>query len=199
MILKNLPFNLILGSQSPRRRELLEALGFEFSCLSADIDENYDADLTGWEIAEYLAKAKAEALRPAIGPGDLLLTADTVVWCRGRSLEKPQNQDDAREMLRFLSNSYHEVITGVGIYTLHKQEVFSDVVQVKFAPLSDKVINHYLHNYRPYDKAGAYGIQEWIGMWAIERIEGNYFTVMGLPTHLVGTRLMQWCQELQQG
>lgn len=184
--------NLVLGSQSPRRKALLEQMAYTFRCLSADVDESHGPELSGAQIAEFLAEKKALALKNQLNKDEILLTSDTVVWSKGESLAKAQNAEEARSMLQALSGGSHEVITGVCLLSAEKTELFHDVVKVKFAELSPAIIEYYIKNYRPFDKAGAYGIQEWIGMVGIEKIEGSFFTVMGLPTQAVFQKLLNW-------
>jgi septum formation protein len=181
--------NLILASKSPRRKALLDAMGFSFETRSKETAEDYPTHLQASEIAEYLAQKKALAFKDELKPNEIILSSDTVVWCEGKSLEKASNAKEAAEMLRFLSGKQHAVITGVCLYSLEKTVLFSDTVNVHFRALTEQEIQHYIGAYQPFDKAGAYGIQEWIGMIGIERIEGSYFTVMGLPTHLVYAEL----------
>ncbi len=183
---------LVLASRSPRRQKLLKDLGISFEVRTQNADEVYPTHLQGKEIAEYLARLKAGALISQLRDNEIVLTSDTIVWCDGESLTKAQNEAEAREMLQKLSGKSHEVITGVCLASVEKQEVFSDTVRVYFRLLSDEEINYYIRNYEPYDKAGAYGIQEWIGMTGITKIEGSYFTVMGLPTHMVWEKLQKF-------
>ena len=191
MALNTLP-NVLLGSKSPRRATLIEALGLSYRQISADIQETYPEHLQAAEIATFLAEQKAQALVADILPGEVLLCSDTVVWCEGRSLEKAQNAEEAKEMLQFLSNKEHQVITGVCLMDGNKKRLLSDTTRVKFRALSSQEIDHYIAVYQPFDKAGAYGIQEWIGMIGVEEIKGSYFTVMGLPCHLIFQELQNW-------
>ncbi|MDZ7847341.1 MAG: Maf family protein [Owenweeksia sp.] len=147
--------------------------------------ESYDPTLKGADIAAYLAGLKADAFSEELNENELLMTADTVVWSGGQSLAKAAGPGEAKAMLQKLSGTCHEVITGVCLLSLQKRSVFTDTTRVYFNHLSEDVIHYYIENYKPFDKAGAYGIQEWIGMWAIEKIEGSYFNVVGLPTHLI--------------
>lgn len=186
------PYRLVLGSQSPRRAHLLRALGLPFRQLRADIDETHPPELTGREIAEYLARQKAHALRDQLAADELLITSDTVVMCDETHLAKGQNESAARAMLEQLSGRSHEVITGLCLASRQEERCLSDRTAVHFRPLSDAEIDHYLSQYNPYDKAGAYGIQEWIGMVGITGIEGSYFTVMGLPTHRLVEELQRF-------
>ncbi len=182
---------ILLGSQSPRRAQLLEALGLNFRQEKADLDEHYPNNLKGAEIAEYLAQAKAEALADNRRPEEILICSDTVVWNKGESLEKAANRAEALEMLRKLSGCEHEVITAVCCIAPEGTSTFSDSCKVRFRELDEAEISYYVDEYQPFDKAGAYGIQEWIGLSAIEAIEGSYFTVMGLPTHRIVKYLRQ--------
>lgn len=183
---------LILASKSPRRQQLLRDLGYDFEVRTMDVNEDHDPNLNGVEIAEHLAEKKAKAFEDQLAENEIVLTSDTVVWCQGESLAKADDEDHARQMLMKLSGTSHEVITGVCLLSQQKSVVFSDTTQVYFREISEEEINFYISHYRPFDKAGAYGIQEWIGMWAIQKIEGSYFTVMGLPTHLIQPHLMKF-------
>ena len=175
---------IILASNSPRRRELLAGLDIPFEVhVLKGVDESFPAHLQGGEIPLYISRAKAEAYRSLLQPDDLLITADTIVWLDGRLLEKPENEGDARAMLHALSGCTHQVFTGVTVLTLEREESFVSESHVTFAPLTDDEIDYYVSHYRPLDKAGAYGIQEWIGYIGVERIEGSFFNVMGLPVH----------------
>jgi septum formation protein len=179
------PGKLILGSGSPRRKALLEAMGLSFAVLTADMDETYPETLKGHQITDYLAIGKSEALRPHTKEGDLVLTADTIVWFEGSVMEKPREIQEARATLRRLSGKRHEVITSVCFRQGEIKQVDHAVTEVKFAPLDENVINTYFKKGHPLDKAGAYGIQEWIGLTAVEEIRGSYTNVVGLPTQLV--------------
>ncbi len=183
---------LILASKSPRRQQLLSDLGFTFEVRTKEVDESHAPQLNGVEIAEHLAAKKAEAFVNDLAPNEILLCSDTVVWCDGIHLAKAKNKEEAADMLRKISGRSHEVISGVCLLSQDKKVVFSDVTKVYFRELKDEEIFYYIEHFRPFDKAGAYGIQEWIGKWAIEKIEGSYFTVMGLPTHLVAKELSQF-------
>lgn len=176
---------LILGSGSPRRKALLEAMGLSFEVQTTEMEETYPEALKGHQITDYLAIRKSEALRPHTGAGDLVLTADTIVWFEGAVMEKPTGIQQARETLRQLSGRRHEVITSVCFRQAEAEEVVHAVTEVKFAPLDDAMINAYFKKGHPLDKAGAYGIQEWIGLTAVEEIRGSYTNVVGLPTQLV--------------
>jgi septum formation protein len=186
MFLQNLEkYEIILASKSPRRQQLLSDLGLKFRVQSMDIPEEFPADLGKTEIPVYLAELKAEAFRPHLKSNQLVITADTIVWLNGKVLNKPANYDDGFRMLKNLSGEKHQVITGVSLLSNEKKVSFYVLTDVWFKPLSDEEIHYYLEHYRPYDKAGAYGIQEWIGYIGIYRIEGSFFNVMGLPVQSV--------------
>lgn len=175
---------IILASNSPRRKELLTGLDVDFEVrIIKGIDESYPDTLDVTEIAQYIAQKKAAPY--ALADNEILLTADTVVVVGSEVLGKPRDADDARRMLRMLSGRTHQVITGVCLTTPARQRQFSVVTQVTFKPLSDEEITHYISCYRPFDKAGAYGIQEWIGYIGVTGIEGSYFNVMGLPVQRI--------------
>lgn len=183
---------LILASKSPRRQQLLRDLGFDFEVRTMDVNEDHDLSLNGEEIAAHLAEKKALAFESDLADDEIVLTSDTVVWCNSESLAKAENEAHAREMLQKLSGTSHDVITGVCLLSKKHKEVFTDTTKVYIRKLTDEEIDYYISHYRPFDKAGAYGIQEWIGMWAIEKIEGSFFTVMGLPTHLIHPYLQKF-------
>lgn len=174
-------YHIILGSVSPRRRELFAALGFAFDVADPDIDENCPDTVPPKKTAVYLAEAKASKLGESLGSGQILITADTIVLCGDRMLPKPGSREEAIDFLRLLSGRDHLVITGVCLRLAERQRSFSVETIVTFRKLDDDEIDYYVDNYSPYDKAGGYGIQEWIGFVAAERIEGSYFNVIGLP------------------
>jgi len=174
-------YKIILASKSPRRRQLLEGLDIPFEVVIHEVDEIFPEGLPMEEIPVYLAKLKAEPFAEELSHDALVITADTIVWIEGVVLGKPTNYEHAAEMLRQLSGKKHVVITGVCLTSREKQVTFSATTDVYFKDLSNDEIDYYLQNYRPYDKAGSYGVQEWIGYVAITRIEGSYFNVMGLP------------------
>lgn len=176
---------LILASQSPRRRQLLTEMGVNFSVQVKNTDETIPPHISAENAAAYLAEKKARAFEGELTENQVVLTADTVVVCNGNVLNKPTDEAEAEYMLQMLSGNSHQVITGVSLMTQQQVITRSDVATVYFRPLTPQEISHYIRNYRPFDKAGAYGIQEWIGMIGIHKIEGSFFTVMGLPTHLV--------------
>ena len=180
--LKN--YRIILASNSPRRRELLSGLGISYEVRTLPgIDESYPADLPVEQIAEYIAAEKAAAYQRQMAADELIITADTIVVIAGEVMGKPHDADDARRMLRKLSNCTHQVITGVCLTMMKKQRRFSVTTDVTFKALTDDEIGYYITNYSPFDKAGAYGIQEWIGMVGVESIKGCFYNVMGLPLH----------------
>ena len=184
-------YQVILASNSPRRKELLQRLGIPFKVRTLlGIDESYPEELTdGESIACYIAKKKAEAYRQSMARNDLIITADTTVYFDHKVLGKPTSLDEAKEMLHLLSGNTHEVITGVALLTTTRTDTFAVTSKVKFAELADDEISFYVNNYLPLDKAGAYGIQEWIGLIAVEELEGSFFNVMGLPIQRVYHRL----------
>ena len=184
--------NLILASQSPRRKELLAGLGLQFSTISLDIDETFDRnEYKREQITEYLSAKKAQAYT-AIQPKDLIITSDTTVWVDDESLEKAENREEAYEMIKKLSGKTHSVYTSVTIRSIEKEVTFSDETQVTFAELTDEEIYFYIDNYKPFDKAGAYGVQEWIGYIGVDNMNGSYFNVMGLPTHKLYKELIKF-------
>lgn len=178
----NLPYRLILGSKSPRRQELLKSLGVDFEVQVKPVDESFPAELPVKDLAEFIAKKKAEVF-DSLADDELVITSDTVVVCEGKALAKAANADEAKTMLRLLSGKTHQVITGVCLKSNSKVTSFSETTQVHFDDLTEEAIDHYIQKYQPFDKAGAYGIQEWIGMIGIKGIEGDYYNVMGLPLH----------------
>lgn len=191
-ILKN--YKVLLGSNSPRRRELLAMMDIPFEVVKFDVDESYPANLPAAEVPLYLSKLKSKAYRPKLKDGQLLITADTVVICDGKILGKPSNERQAVEMLRTLSGRHHKVVTGVTIATPSSTESFSETTEVEFDNIADDDIKYYVSKYHPLDKAGAYGIQEWIGTVGIKGINGCYYNVMGLPTTLLHRRLPRFLQ-----
>ena len=184
--------NIILASNSPRRRELLSGLGLDFEVrVLPGIDESHPAELQGGDIPLYISKKKADAYLASLQSDELLITADTIVWLDGEVLEKPKDEADACRMLHELSGKTHQVFTGVCLTTTEKQVSFSCRSDVTFCQLTDEEINHYVQCYRPLDKAGAYGVQEWIGYVGVERIEGSFFNVVGLPVQRLYQALKQ--------
>lgn len=186
--LKN--YNVVLASNSPRRKELLSDLGIDFVVrVKKDIDESYPHSLPAMEIAEYISRKKAIAYKQDMAPSEIVITADTVVILGNEVLGKPANDADAGRMLGMLSGKTHKVVTGVTITTAGDMRSFSVVTNVEFATLSDEDIAYYVRRYRPLDKAGAYGIQEWIGCMGVRHIDGSFYNVMGLPLHRLYTEL----------
>ncbi len=182
MVIKNLDkYKIILASGSPRRQQLLKEVGISFDIKIRSYPETYRQGLSGKEIAESLAIEKASFFKDEISDNEIVITADTIVWCNNEVLGKPVDKDDAKRMIKALSGNTHEVITGVTLLASFGQKTFSETTRVTFEDLSDEEIDYYIDNYKPYDKAGAYGIQEWIGLTACSRIEGSYFNVVGLP------------------
>ena len=175
-------YKIVLASNSPRRRELLSGLNLEYTVMVLpDIDESYPDTLKGEEIPMYISREKAEAYRNSMAEDELIITADTVVCINEKVLGKPRTQEEAKEMLRELSGKTHQVITGVCLMTCGLQRTFSATTQVTFDVLTEDEIEFYVEKFRPLDKAGAYGVQEWIGFVGVSRLEGSYFNVMGLP------------------
>lgn len=189
------PYTLILASQSPRRRQLLADAGFEYTLAERfECEERYPADLAAADVAPYLSRLKSEAYPRPLAPHEILLTADTVVVAAGQVLGKPAGRDDAIRMLRLLSGRAHEVVTGVTLRTAGRMKTFDAHSSVRFRRLTDEEIIYYVDRYSPMDKAGSYGIQEWIGYVGIEGIEGSFYNVMGLPTRLLYTTLIDFIQ-----
>lgn len=179
---KNRKMNIILASNSPRRKELLAGLGLKFEVKTIPgIDESFPDTLRGEDIPMFISGKKASAYLNIIADDDLLITADTIVYVDGEVLGKPKDAADASRMLHLLSGRTHQVITGVSIVTKQKQSRFAVTTNVTFDTLTDEQISYYIENYKPFDKAGAYGIQEWIGYTGVTHLEGSYFNVMGLP------------------
>ncbi len=182
---------IILASSSPRRQYLMKEAGFEFSIEKPDVEESFPSEMPVDQVAKYLASKKAEFFRPKI-QNEIIVTADTVVILFNKILNKPHDRREACEMIASLSGRTHLVMTGVCILSKEKEESFDDTTEVTFQSLTKEEIEFYVDNYKPYDKAGAYGAQDWIGMVAIQKITGSYFNVMGLPIHLVYQHLKHW-------
>lgn len=174
---------IILGSSSPRRKQLIEQVGIRCEIRKKEVDEVFPSELSHDAVPEYLAKLKAQPLKSTIHNDEVLLTSDTVVLHDCKILEKPQDHQHAVEMLKQLSGEINEVVTGVYLYDIHKEKSFSVRTKVFFKNLTQEEIEYYVSHYKPFDKAGAYGIQEWIGMIGVEKIEGCFYNVMGLPMH----------------
>lgn len=177
--------NIILASGSPRRQQFFKDLGLNFEIRLKPVDEDYPNRLRHFEISDYLAQLKALPFMSELQPNDILITSDTIVWHNNKALGKPRNNNEAFDILKSLSNSTHEVISSVCFTSTSYTKTVNAVTKVTFKNLSDAEINYYITHFKPFDKAGAYGIQEWIGQIGVTKIEGSYFNVMGLPTHLV--------------
>lgn len=176
---------LILASGSPRRQQFFKDLDLDFEIRLKEIEEIYPPELKAHEITNYLAELKASAYEGELNPNEILITSDTIVWHNDKALGKPKDEQDAFEILKSLSNATHEVITSVCFKTNEKVEILHEITKVTFNELSEESIRYYLENYKPYDKAGSYGIQEWIGFIGVSKIEGSYANVMGMPTDKV--------------
>jgi septum formation protein len=192
-VLDNLKkYKVILASNSPRRKELLAGLGVDYEVRTLpDVDESYPETLQGADIPLYIAKEKADAYVAMMQPGELMITADTIVWLDGKVLGKPWDREDALQMLRTMSGRTHEVFTGVCITTTDWQRSFTAQTEVRFATLSEEEIAYYVDNFQPMDKAGAYGVQEWIGFIGVENISGSYYNIMGLPVQKLYRELLK--------
>ncbi|OHT44028.1 Maf-like protein [Flavobacterium tructae] len=175
-------YTLILASGSPRRQQFFKDLDLDFEIRLKDIEEIYPPELKAVEITDYLAALKASAFEGELNENEILVTSDTIVWHENKALGKPKNAEEAFTMIKSLSNTTHEVITSVCFKTNNSSTLLNDTTKVTFNDLSDEAILYYIENYKPYDKAGAYGIQEWFGFMAVAKIEGSYTNVMGLPT-----------------
>ena len=185
-------YKVILASNSPRRKELLAGLGVDYEVRTLpDVDESYPETLQGADIPLYIAKEKADAYVAMMQPGELMITADTIVWLDGKVLGKPQDKEDALQMLRTMSGRTHDVFTGVCITTTDWQRSFTAQTEVRFATLSEEEIAYYVDNFQPMDKAGAYGVQEWIGFIGVENISGSYYNIMGLPVQKLYRELLK--------
>lgn len=184
-------YKIILASGSPRRQQFFKELQLDFEVRLKSVEEIYSPKLQGSEISDYLAELKASAFEGSLLPHEILVTSDTVVWHENASLAKASDENEAFRMLRTLSGDWHEVITSVSFTTSEEQKTVHHITKVKFTELSDDEIWFYINAYKPFDKAGAYGIQEWIGLIAIEEIKGSYTNVVGLPTHLVYKTLIE--------
>ena len=185
-------YKVILASGSPRRRELMAGLGVNYEVrILPDVDESYPDTLQGEEIPLYIAKEKADAYIPMMQPDELIITAETIVWLDGEVLGKARDREDALQMLRTMSGRTHEVFTGVCITTTDWQRSFTAQTEVRFATLSEDEIIYYVDNFKPMDKAGAYGVQEWIGFIGVENISGSYYNIMGLPVQKLYRELLK--------
>ena len=187
--------SIVLASNSPRRKDLLNGLDIPYSVVTLpDVDESFPPTLSGKEIPLYISRKKSEAYLPFMEDDTLLITADTIVWLNEKVYGKPSGKEGARQMLKTLSGKTHQVITGVTIRTKKNETSFASVSEVTFATLSDEEIDYYLEKYQPYDKAGAYGVQEWIGYIGVENIKGSYFNVMGLPIQRLYRELKEFLE-----
>jgi septum formation protein len=175
-------YTLILASGSPRRQQFFKDLDLDFEIRLKDIEEIYPPELKAVEITDYLAELKASAFEGELKENEILVTSDTIVWHQNKALGKPKNAEEAFEMIKSMSNTTHDVITSVCFKTNTSSTLLNDITKVTFNELSDEAILYYIENYKPYDKAGAYGIQEWFGFMAVAKVEGSYTNVMGLPT-----------------
>ena len=184
--------NIILASGSPRRQQFFKDMDLHYTIRLKEIEEIYPEHLQAEEITNFLAELKASAFENDLKENDVLVTSDTIVWLNGKALGKPKDYNDAFKMLQELANQSHEVITSVCLKSLDKTEVFHCVTKVTFSDLSDEAIRYYLDNYKPFDKAGSYGIQDWIGLIGISKIEGSYTNVVGLPTEMLFQKLMNY-------
>lgn len=186
-------YRIILASASPRRKELLSKLDIDFTVkVLSDVDESFPASLSVVQVPQYISRKKADAYRQEMQENDMVITADTVVAVGRRILGKPKSAEEARVMLKLLSDRYHRVVTGVTIMTAKRTETFATVSRVRFTRLNDEEIDYYISKYKPFDKAGAYGIQEWIGMVGITELNGSYFNVMGLPVQRLYAKLKEF-------
>ena len=183
---------LILASASPRRQELIKGLDIPFETRVYEVEENYPSDLSNTDIPEYLARLKASVFENKMENDEVVITSDTIVLFNDQLLVKPKNKEEAHEMLRKLSGEMHLVLTSVCVTSLSKQVCITDESKVYFKKIEEEEINYYVENYNPYDKAGGYGIQDWLGFIAIEKIEGSYYNIMGLPTHRLYEVLKQF-------
>lgn len=185
-------YQYILASKSPRRQQLLKSLGLDFRTVIKEVEENIPENLTKEEIPVYLARIKAESFFKELQPNEMLITADTIVWLNGRVMGKPSDANEAKNMLKDLSGNEHQVISGVRLTTAMKFSEFYSTSNVLFKTLTDSEIEYYISVFKPFDKAGAYGIQEWIGLIGITHIEGSFYNVMGLPVQELYEEIMRF-------
>ena len=178
-------YKIILASGSPRRQQFFKDLDLDFEIKLKEVEEIYPNTLQGVEITNFLAELKANSFNNEILSNEIIVTSDTIVWFENKALGKPKDAEDAFQMLQSMAGKTHEVITSVCFKTISKSDLLHTITKVTFNPISDEEIQYYIQNYKPFDKAGAYGIQEWIGLMAISKIEGSYTNVVGLPTDLV--------------
>ena len=186
-------YNVILASKSPRRQQFFKELEIDFTIQLKEVEEMYPPALKGSKITDFLADLKSKSFTN-LSKNDLLITSDTIVWLDNKALGKPKDKEEAFVMLRSLSGRKHEVITSISIKTTSFQKIINDTTAVYFKEISDEEIQHYINNYNPFDKAGGYGIQEWIGLIAIDKMEGSYFNVAGLPVHKLYKELLKIAQ-----
>lgn len=184
--------HLILGSKSPRRNELMKGMGLPFSVKTKEVDEDFPKEMDTLLVAQYLAQKKAQAFQQDLGERDLIITADTIVIINGEILNKPKNKEEALVMLQQLSGNIHQVITGVCLMDISKRVGFDDRTEVHFKNLEKEELVAYIEKFKPYDKAGAYGVQEWIGYVAVYKMVGSFYNVMGLPVHRIYEELKHW-------
>ncbi|MCH3882056.1 MULTISPECIES: Maf family nucleotide pyrophosphatase [Tenacibaculum] len=184
-------YNIILASGSPRRQAFFKDLDIDYEIRIKEVEEVYPKELKGAEITDFLADLKSQPFNNELTKKDILITSDTIVWFKNEALGKPKNYEDAFNMIKKMSGKKHDVITSVSIKGINCQTIINDVTIVYFKDLSDEEISYYINKYKPYDKAGAYGIQEWIGRIGITKIEGSYFNVMGLPVHKLYDELLK--------
>jgi septum formation protein len=189
-------FKIILASRSPRRQQLLREMGLGFQVVIKDYSETSPAGLNGEETARFISREKALTFIDQLSDNDIVITADTIVWCNNMILGKPLDSEDAMRILREISGNTHEVITGVTLLSKYQEKTFSDSTRVTFETLSDEEIIYYVERFKPFDKAGAYGIQEWIGIIGCSNIEGSYFNVVGLPVQRLYKELQQFILNL---
>jgi septum formation protein len=190
--IKEFPYKIILGSGSPRRQELLKSLGYNFEVKPINADESFPENLKAQDIPLFLADKKANAYSEKLSDNEILITSDTIVWCEGKVLNKPSGFEEGKQMLGMLSGRMHEVFTAVCLKSGRKQITFYDTSKVYFKVLTNEEIEYYLTNFNPYDKAGGYGVQDWIGYVAIEKIEGSFYNVMGLPVKKLYEELIKF-------
>ncbi len=188
-------YKIILASASPRRQQLLRELGLKFEIVIREYDETFPEGLNGEEIARFIANRKALSFKNEISDNEIIITADTIVWCNNNVLGKPVDHSDAIRILREISDNTHEVITGVSILSRSRELTFTETTRVTFKAISEEEISYYINNFKPYDKAGAYGIQEWIGIIACSHIEGSYFNVVGLPVQRLYMELQNFIND----
>ena len=194
-IINNSNYQIILGSGSSRRKELLEMTGIKFTVNSNPVNENFPESLRGKEIAEFIVSKKTKPFREIVKENQIIITADTLVWFEDKCWGKPNDKDDAKKMLKMFAGLSHEVITSVGFLTSNNFEILTEVTEVTYKDLNEKEINYYVDTVNPIDKAGSYGIQDWIGMIGVERIKGSYTSVLGLPVPQVTGQILKIINE----